>query len=52
MLLSTAPAIGTPKCASSIGGVFGSITATVSPGPTPRPASAAASLRARARNAA
>ena len=52
MLLSTAPAIGTPKCASSIGGVFGSMAATVSPGATPRPASAAASLRARARNAA
>ena len=51
MLFSTAPAIATPKCASSIGGVFGSITATVSPGPTPRPVSAAASLRARARNA-
>ena len=52
MLFSTAPGIGTPKCASSMGGVFGSMTATVSPGPMPRPASAAASLCARARNAA
>jgi hypothetical protein len=51
MLFSTAPAIGTPKCASSIAGTFGSIVATVSPGATPRPASAAASFRARARKA-
>ncbi len=27
---STAPTMGTPKCASTIGGVLGSITATVS----------------------
>ena len=33
--LSTAPAIGTPKCASTIGGVLGSITATVSFLPMP-----------------
>ena len=37
MLFSTAPAIGTPKCASSIGGVFGSMAATVSPGRHPAP---------------
>jgi hypothetical protein len=35
--LSTAPAIGTPKCASTMGGVFGSITATVSFLPIPAP---------------
>ena len=40
---STALTIGTPKCASSIGGVFDSITVTVSPLPMPRPASAPAS---------
>jgi hypothetical protein len=45
---STAPVIGTPKCASYISGVFDSITATVSPGPTPRAASADASRRERA----
>ena len=33
--LSTAPAMGTPKCASTIGGVLGSITATVSFLPMP-----------------
>jgi hypothetical protein len=36
-VLSTAPAIGTPKCASTISGVFASITATVSFLPTPAP---------------
>jgi len=30
---STAPAIGTAKCASFMAGMFGSIAATVSPGP-------------------
>ena len=35
MACSTAPVIGTPKCASSIGGVLGSMTLTVSPGPMP-----------------
>ena len=47
MQLSTAPAIGTPKCASTIGGVLGSITATVSPSPMSRAARAEASCRAR-----
>ncbi len=47
-VLSTAPIIGTPKCASSIAGMFGSITATVSPLPIPRPASAEARRRQRA----
>ena len=46
--LSTAPHIGTPKCASYIGGVFGSMTATVSPRPMPRFASAEARRRERA----
>ena len=32
---NTAPTIGTPKWASTIGGVFGNITATVSPTPIP-----------------
>ena len=45
-VLSTAPAIGTPKCASIISGVFASIAATVSPVRTPRRASADASRRA------
>ncbi|SAK99352.1 hypothetical protein AWB82_07284 [Caballeronia glebae] len=47
-VLSTAPVIGTPKCASTISGVFGSIAATVSPRPMPRAASADASRRVRA----
>ena len=34
-VLRIAPLIGTPKCASTIGGVFGSIAATVSPLPMP-----------------
>jgi len=34
-VLSTAPAIATPKCASYIAGMFGSIAATVSPAPMP-----------------
>ena len=42
--------IGTPKCASSIAGTFGSMADTVSPGPTPRRASAEASRRHRSRN--
>ena len=45
--LSTAPAIGMPKCASTIAGVFGSITATVSFLTMPRPCSALASRRER-----
>ena len=45
--LSTAPAIGMPKCASTMGGVLGSITATVSPLPMPWRASALASWRQR-----
>ena len=44
---STAPDIGTPKCASKIAGTFGAMTATVSPGRTPRLASAEASRRQR-----
>ena len=44
---STAPAMGMPKCASSIGGVLGHRTATVSPRPTPRPRRALASRRQR-----
>jgi len=47
MLLSTARVIGSAKCASSIGGVLGSITATVSPSPMSIAASAAASRRER-----
>ena len=47
-VLSTAPHIGTPKCASYIAGMFGAITATVSPLPMPRRASAEASRRQRA----
>ena len=45
--LSTAPSIGTPKCASKISGTLGAITATVSPMPTPCSDSAEASRRAR-----
>ncbi len=47
-VFSTAPAIGTPKCASNISGVFASITETVSPGPMPRRTSAEARRRQRA----
>ena len=46
-VLRTPPVIGTPKCASTIGGVFGTITATVTPRPTPRAVSAEASRRER-----
>jgi len=46
-VLSTAPAIATPKCASYMGGVFGSMAATVSPTPMPRRESAEASRRHR-----
>jgi len=35
MALSTAPAMGTPKCASTMGGVLGSKAATVSFLPMP-----------------
>ena len=34
-VLSTPPVIGTPKCASTISGVFAAMTATVSAKPTP-----------------
>ena len=44
---STAPDIGTPKCASKASGVFCAINATVSPRPMPRAASAEASRRQR-----
>ena len=47
-VLSTAPAIATPKWASYIGGVLGSIAATVSPSLMPRFASAEARRRQRA----
>ena len=43
----TAPAIGTPWWASSIAGVFDSITATVSPRFTPRRSMAEPSWRER-----
>ena len=42
---STAPSIGTAKCASSVGGVLGAMTATTSPLPTPRWCRAEASRR-------
>ncbi len=45
-VFSTAPHIGTPKCASTMAGMLGSITATVSPTPMPRFLSAEANLRA------
>ena len=44
---STALTIGTPKCASSIGGVLDSMTVTVSPLPMPFFASAEASCSER-----
>ncbi len=44
---STALTIGTPKCASSMGGVLESMTLTVSPLPMPRLASAEASCSER-----
>ena len=47
-VFSTAPHIGTPKCASYIAGMFGAITATVSFLPIPRRASADARRRQRA----
>ncbi len=47
-VLSTAPAIGTPKWHSYISGVFASSTATVSPTPMPRLASAEARRQQRA----
>jgi len=46
--LSVAPAMGTAKCASNIGGVLGAITATVSPKPMPRRCKAEAKRRQRA----
>jgi hypothetical protein len=47
---STAFVIGTPWCASSIGGVLESITVTVSPLPKPRRESAEASRTERSWN--
>jgi len=44
---STAPAIGTAKCASKTSGTFGAIKATVSPRPTPCAAKALANRRQR-----
>ena len=46
-VFSTAPAMGTPKCASTIGGVLGSMAATVSFLPMPCFCSALASWRQR-----
>ena len=46
-VFSTAPVIATPKWASTIAGMLGSITATVSPTPMPRRESALASRRQR-----
>ncbi len=47
---STARTIGTPKCASSMAGVFDSITDTVSPLPIPSLSSAEASFSERCQN--
>ena len=44
---STAPVIGTPKCASYISGMLGAMIATVSPTPMPILSSAEASRRQR-----
>jgi hypothetical protein len=46
---NTAPAIGTPKCASNASGRLGDMSATVSPRPTPRAASAPARRRQRSK---
>ena len=46
--LSTAPVIGTPKCASKRAGMLAAMTATVSPRPMPRRPSADARRRQRA----
>jgi len=48
MAHSTAPSMGTPKCASTIAGVLGAMTATVSPRCTPCAARAEAMRRQRA----
>ena len=45
-VLSTAPSMGTPKCASTMAGMFGSMTATVSPRLMPACASACGAARA------
>ena len=45
---STAPVIGTPKCASYISGMLGAMIVTVSPTPMPTLSSAEASRRQRA----
>jgi hypothetical protein len=47
-VFSTAPHIGTPKCASIIAGMLGAMIATVSFRPIPRRASAEARRRQRA----
>ena len=47
-VFNTAPHIGTPKWASTIAGILGSIAATVSPTPMPRFVRAPASRRQRA----
>jgi hypothetical protein len=47
-VFSTAPAMGTPKCASYIAGTLGAMSATVSFLPMPRFRSALASRRLRA----
>ena len=47
-VFSVAPDIGTPKCASNISGMLGSIAATVWPRPMPRFCSAEANRRHRA----
>ena len=44
----TAPAMGTAKCASNMGGVLGAMTATVSPVPMPCRRKAEAKRRQRA----
>jgi len=49
MVLSTAPAAGTPKAASAWAGMLGRMVATTSPGSMPRPASAEASRVTRSR---
>ena len=49
IVFSTAPVIGTPKCASTISGVFAATTDTVSPQPTPRADNAEASRWHRSR---
>ncbi len=47
MVLSTAPLMGTPKCASNMAGTLGATMETVSPSPMPRRRRAEASWRQR-----